>query len=361
MVNTKGEGEKQMSVTILPYIDDNTTQALREAATNGSTTTIEDVKTSFQAYLENATRAQQAMAVDALIAATESGSVSAETVETVLGFNPLEAASAGTAATDAGATTTAAANGATTGIASTDATNGAAAGTASVDTANGTAAGATSADTTNSTASGAVSTDATSSTAAGGASANTASGGTTTTTHTEKSSDGTTTTTTTTTSSSSSSTSSTSSASSSTSSASSTSSSGSSSSGTLSCSSKLQGYFEEAAAKYNVDVNLLKAIAKAESNFNASATSSAGAMGIMQLMPSTARSLGISDAYNAYDNIMGGAKVISQHLKKYNGDVSLALAAYNAGSGNVDKYGGIPPFTETKNYVKKVLSYYNAA
>lgn len=123
----------------------------------------------------------------------------------------------------------------------------------------------------------------------------------------------------------------------------------------------LNAYFEEAAQKYNVDVNLLKAIAKQESNFNPSAKSSAGAMGVMQLMPSTAKSLGITDAYNAHDNIMGGAQVIAQNLKKYNGDVSLALAAYNAGSGNVDKYGGIPPFKETQNYVKKVLSYYQNA
>lgn len=135
----------------------------------------------------------------------------------------------------------------------------------------------------------------------------------------------------------------------------------SSSSDKLSAPEDLNAYFEEAAQKYNVDVNLLKAIAKQESNFNPSAKSSAGAMGVMQLMPSTAKSLGITDAYNAHDNIMGGAQVIAQNLKKYNGDVSLALAAYNAGSGNVDKYGGIPPFKETQNYVKKVLSYYQNA
>ena len=128
-----------------------------------------------------------------------------------------------------------------------------------------------------------------------------------------------------------------------------------------SSSTSLDAYFEEAAEKYNVDVKLLKAIAHAESNFNPNATSSSGAMGVMQLMPSTAKSLGIKDAYNARDNIMGGAKVISQHLSRYNGDVSLALAAYNAGSGNVEKYGGIPPFTETQNYVKKVLAYYKGA
>ena len=130
------------------------------------------------------------------------------------------------------------------------------------------------------------------------------------------------------------------------------------SSSSVSSPEDLETYFKEASETYHVDINLLKAIAKVESNFNPKATSSAGAMGVMQLMPSTAKGLGIRDAYDAHDNIMGGAKIISQNLKKYNGDLPLALAAYNAGSGNVDKYGGIPPFTETQNYVKKVLGYY---
>ncbi len=120
----------------------------------------------------------------------------------------------------------------------------------------------------------------------------------------------------------------------------------------------LRSIFEEAANTYGVDVNLLTAIAKQESNFTADATSSSGAMGIMQLMPATAQGLGVSDAYDPYENIMGGAKYISQLLSRYDGDVSLALAAYNAGSGNVAKYGGIPPFAETQNYVSKVLGYY---
>lgn len=126
------------------------------------------------------------------------------------------------------------------------------------------------------------------------------------------------------------------------------------------CSADLNSIFEEAASTFGVSVNLLKSIARAESNFNPNAVSHAGAIGIMQLMPATAASLGVSNSYDPRENIMGGAKLISQLLSKYNGNTSLALAAYNAGSGNVDKYGGIPPFTETQNYVKKVLSYMNA-
>lgn len=117
----------------------------------------------------------------------------------------------------------------------------------------------------------------------------------------------------------------------------------------------LEQVFQKAADTYHVSKDLLKAMAKAESNFQANATSSAGAMGIMQLMPGTASALGVQDAYNPEQNIMGGAKYISQLLEKYNGNVSFAVAAYNAGSGNVDKYGGIPPFKETRNYVIKVL------
>lgn len=128
----------------------------------------------------------------------------------------------------------------------------------------------------------------------------------------------------------------------------------------LKCSEELDQYFEEAAKTYGVDVKFLKAIAKQESNFDPNATSHSGAMGIMQLMPFTAKELGVENAYDPRSNIMGGAKLISQLLEKYNGDKSLALAAYNAGSGNVKKYGGIPPFEETQNYVKKVLEYYNS-
>ncbi|MGN0170682.1 MAG: lytic transglycosylase domain-containing protein [Lachnospiraceae bacterium] len=120
----------------------------------------------------------------------------------------------------------------------------------------------------------------------------------------------------------------------------------------------LDSIFAKAADKYNVDVNLLKAIAKQESNFHSTSTSHAGAQGIMQLMPATAEYLGVDDPYDPEQNIMGGAKYISRLLKQYDGNITLALAAYNAGSGNVKKYGGVPPFKETQNYVKKVTRYY---
>ena len=119
----------------------------------------------------------------------------------------------------------------------------------------------------------------------------------------------------------------------------------------------LETIFEQAANTYHISSNLLKAVAKAESDFDPNCVSSSGAMGIMQLMPDTAKGLGVTDAFDPEQNIMGGAKYLAENLKIYNGDVSLALAAYNAGRGNVSKYGGIPPFKETQNYVKKVLSY----
>lgn len=120
----------------------------------------------------------------------------------------------------------------------------------------------------------------------------------------------------------------------------------------------LEGIFQEAAQTYQVDVNLLKAIAKQESNFRPDATSKSGAQGIMQLMPATAQGLGVENAYDPYENIMGGAKLMRKLLDQYQGDITLALAAYNAGSGNVAKYGGVPPFEETQNYVVKVQEYY---
>jgi soluble lytic murein transglycosylase-like protein len=121
---------------------------------------------------------------------------------------------------------------------------------------------------------------------------------------------------------------------------------------------KYDTYFKEAAKKYGVSESLLKAIAKAESNFNADDVSSAGAVGVMQLMPETAKSLGVTDSFDPEQNIMGGAKCIAQKLKEFNGDVELALAAYNAGSGAVKSKGGVPSYC--KSYVSKVLSYKEA-
>lgn len=126
------------------------------------------------------------------------------------------------------------------------------------------------------------------------------------------------------------------------------------------CSAEILPYFKLAAIESGVDVNLLLSIAKAESSFDPSVTSHSGAMGIMQLMPFTAEEYGVSNAYSAAESIPAGAKLLANLLTKYNGDVSLAAAAYNAGSGSVEKYNGIPPYEETQNYVKKVLSYYNS-
>ena len=239
-----------MGVTVLPYIDQTQTARLQEAASANIQTpkNTDEAVTTFKECLASAERSVQAMAVDALLAASNSGAVSLDTVQQILGFTPQ---------TDAPVDTSP--------VADTF--------TSSSSSANTTAANATS-------------------------------------------------------------------------------------SGSVSSPENLEEYFKEASETYGVDINLLKASARQESNFNPSATSSAGAMGVMQLMPSTAKGLGVTNAYDAQQNIMGGAKLMAQNLKKYNGDVSLALAAYNAGGGNVDKYGGIPPFKETQNYVKKVLGYY---
>jgi peptidoglycan DL-endopeptidase CwlO len=115
--------------------------------------------------------------------------------------------------------------------------------------------------------------------------------------------------------------------------------------------------FTRAGRKHGVDPALLSAIAKAESSYNPRAQSSAGAQGLMQLMPGTARELGVN-ALNPADAIDGAAKLMSKHLRAFGGRVDLALAAYNAGPGNVRKYGGVPPFQETRNYVQRVTRFY---
>ena len=119
-------------------------------------------------------------------------------------------------------------------------------------------------------------------------------------------------------------------------------------------SESLDDIFAEVADEYGVNLNLLKAVAKAESDFDTEAVSWCGAQGIMQLMPTTAESLGVEDPFDARQNITGGAKMLAYLLDDYNGNVSLALAAYNAGSGAVSRYGGVPPYNETLRYIDRI-------
>jgi soluble lytic murein transglycosylase-like protein len=112
---------------------------------------------------------------------------------------------------------------------------------------------------------------------------------------------------------------------------------------------------DETARKYKLLPALLRAVIHTESSFNPKAVSPKGAMGLMQLMPATARYLGVDDPFSPYDNIKGGARHLSYLIGRYNGNLAYALAAYNAGEEAVRRHGGIPPFEETKNYVRKVL------
>lgn len=122
--------------------------------------------------------------------------------------------------------------------------------------------------------------------------------------------------------------------------------------------SQILNMVNKVARENGVDEKLVQALIKQESGFNPNATSKAGAMGLMQLMPSTAKALGVKDPYNVTQNVEGGVKYLKSMLNKYNGNVILALAAYNAGPNAVDKYEGIPPYKETQNYVKNILANY---
>ena len=112
----------------------------------------------------------------------------------------------------------------------------------------------------------------------------------------------------------------------------------------------------KSSKEFDVDPQLIATIIKYESGFDQFAKSSAGAIGLMQLMPGTADSMGVEDIYDIFDNIKGGVKYFKQCLIKSKNDIPLALASYNAGIGNILKYNGIPPFKETQNYVKKIMN-----
>jgi soluble lytic murein transglycosylase-like protein len=121
--------------------------------------------------------------------------------------------------------------------------------------------------------------------------------------------------------------------------------------------SKYDEIINNASEIYGVDKNIIKSVILAESSAKENAVSTASAKGLMQIIDSTAKYLGINNVWDPKENIMGGAKYLSELLRKYDGNLKFALAGYNAGPGNVDKYNGIPPFTETQTYVKRVIGY----
>lgn len=128
---------------------------------------------------------------------------------------------------------------------------------------------------------------------------------------------------------------------------------------TLTNRNEINDLIDKYSIEAGLDTDFVKAVINQESGFNPNATSKCGAMGLMQLMPGTAQGLGVTNAYDPEQNIQGGTKYLKGLLDRFDNNKSLALAAYNAGPNAVKKYGGIPPYQETQNYVKSVLSKYN--
>ncbi len=131
-------------------------------------------------------------------------------------------------------------------------------------------------------------------------------------------------------------------------------------SGSIKSPAEYESIINDVSKKYNISTKVINAVIKAESSFNPDSVSSAGAMGLMQLMPATAKGLGVSNPMDPAQNIEGGVKYLNYQLKRFDGNLEYALAAYNAGPGAVIKYGGVPPYKETQAYVKKIMDMVNS-